>query len=96
MTKKPRVKKPSSVRKIDVTITELREIASALDEFAISADESGDSALLSVATRIRATRARIAPYDEFPRRDGESLVEKAFNRGYALGRDEGAATGGTP
>ncbi len=95
-SKKPRKAKASPVRKFDVTVTELREIADALDEFASSVEDAVETTLFSVATRIRATRERIAPLDEFPRRPGPSLSERAFDRGYDLGRSEGAATGSEP
>lgn len=84
----------NSVRKIDVTVTELREIAWALDEIAISADVSPQADVTRpLGDSIRATRERIAPRAEFPQREGASLEEMAFNRGYDLGRREGGDEG---
>lgn len=83
----------NSVRKIDVTVTELREIAWALDELAISVEAGQPDVTRPEIAAIRATRERIAPVSDFPRREGESIHERAFNAGYAIGRHEGAATG---
>ena len=82
---------PAGVRKIDVGTTELREIAYAIDEYTRCLDDGADTALLSASTRLKATRERIAPLAEFPRRDhGTSLVEQAFERG----REQGLELGG--